>query len=72
MPRTRQSNAGTNAVEAEARAINATAWEPPPGMVKVLCQQCSYWFSASDHNMPFCADCAAPPRLVDPGDERQS
>jgi hypothetical protein len=29
----------------EARAINATDWQPPPGMVKKRCSQCHYWFA---------------------------
>jgi len=33
--------------DASARAINAQAWEPPPGMVKRQCPQCRYWFRAT-------------------------
>ena len=33
-------------LEVEARAINATDWQPPPGMVKKQCSQCRYWFAA--------------------------
>ncbi len=32
-------------LEAEARAINAEPWEPPPGMVKKRCSRCSYLFA---------------------------
>ncbi len=32
-------------LEAEARAVNAEPWEPPPGMVKKRCSQCRYWFA---------------------------
>jgi hypothetical protein len=31
--------------EPPARAINAQAWEPPPGMVKRQCPECRYWFA---------------------------
>ena len=57
--------AGATEPKARARAINAMAWEPPPGMVKLLCQQCGYWFSAPGPDTPLCADCAAPPREAD-------
>lgn len=33
-------------LEAEARAINATDWEPLPGMGKRQCPECSYFFAA--------------------------
>jgi hypothetical protein len=33
-------------LELEARAVNATDWQPPPGMVKRQCDWCSYWFAA--------------------------
>jgi hypothetical protein len=33
------------AEEAEARAINAQPWEPPPGMVKRQCPECRYFFA---------------------------
>jgi len=43
--------------DASARAINAQAWEPPPGMVK---RQCRYWFAASPHSSEECCpDCAS-------------
>jgi len=46
--------------DASARAINAQAWEPPPGMVKRLCPQCRYWFAASPHtNEEWCPDCVS-------------
>jgi hypothetical protein len=32
-------------MEAEARAINATNWQPLPGMVKRQCDWCRYWFA---------------------------
>ena len=32
--------------EADARAINAQPWEPPPGMVKRQCPHCRYFFAA--------------------------
>ena len=32
--------------EADARAINAQPWEPPPGMIKRQCPHCRYFFAA--------------------------
>jgi hypothetical protein len=32
--------------EAESRAINATNWQPMPGMVKRQCDWCCYYFAA--------------------------
>jgi hypothetical protein len=32
--------------EADARAVNAEPWEPPPGMVKQQCRECRYFFAA--------------------------
>jgi hypothetical protein len=66
--RRRVGGAGANETEARARAVNATAWEPPPGMVKVICRQCGYRFSAPGPDTLFCADCAAPRRKVGNGD----
>jgi hypothetical protein len=34
--------------DAEALAINAQPWEPLPGMVKLRCIKCHYWFAARD------------------------
>jgi hypothetical protein len=47
--------------EAEARAVNAQPWEPPPGMVKQRCPQCRYLFAAPVASEPglLCPDCAA-------------
>ena len=41
-------------LEVEARAINATNWEPLSGMVKKRCSQCRYWFAVP---------CCGPARL---------
>jgi hypothetical protein len=49
-------------LEAEARAVNATAWEPLPGMAKKRCVRCSYWFAVSlaeAEATSRCPDCAA-------------
>jgi hypothetical protein len=44
--------------EALARAVNAEAWEPLPGMVKKRCSRCHYWFAAAvDSHEPRCPDC---------------
>jgi hypothetical protein len=52
--------------EAEARAINAQPWEPPPGMTKVQCIACRYLFAVpvamAETEPACCPDCAAPPR----------
>ena len=32
-------------LELAARAVNATDWEPLPGMAKKRCSQCRYWFA---------------------------
>jgi hypothetical protein len=47
----------------EAHAINATGWEPLPGMVKKRCSRCSYWFAVrvmEAEATSRCPDCAAP------------
>jgi hypothetical protein len=44
--------------EADARAINAQPWEPPPGMVKRQCPHCRYFFAAPEAVLR-CPDCAA-------------
>jgi hypothetical protein len=43
--------------DARARAINAEPWQPLPGMVKLRCQHCSYWFATRDADVPCCPDC---------------
>jgi hypothetical protein len=48
--------------EAEARARNAEPWEPPPGMVKLRCTACGYWFAAPDARTEHCPDCRFKPR----------
>jgi hypothetical protein len=45
--------------ELTARAINAQPWQPPPGMVKLRCQACHYWFSARDPETSHCPECLA-------------
>jgi hypothetical protein len=48
--------------EADARAINAQPWEPPPGMVKRQCSHCRYFFAAPSiepEAVLRCPDCAA-------------
>jgi hypothetical protein len=42
--------------EAAARAVNAEPWEPMPGMVKLQCARCAYWFAAAN-SAPYCPDC---------------
>jgi rubrerythrin len=44
--------------DALARAINAEPWQPLPGMVKLRCQHCAYWFATHDADeQPYCPDC---------------
>jgi hypothetical protein len=46
--------------EANARAVNAQPWAPPPGMVKQQCPECRYWFAAPApaERVARCPDCA--------------
>ena len=41
----------------EARAINAQPWEPLPGMVKLRCAACGFWFAAPAAGVKRCPDC---------------
>ena len=43
--------------EADARAVNAEPWEPMPGMVKLHCSTCGYWFAAPAADTANCPDC---------------
>jgi hypothetical protein len=48
-------------LELEARATNAEAWEPLPGMVKKRCLRCRYWFAVvaeEAEKTATCPDCA--------------
>jgi hypothetical protein len=46
--------------EAEARAVNAQPWEPPPGMTKRQCPECRYFFAAPEAEAGMlCPDCTA-------------
>ena len=49
-------------LEQDARTINATDWQPPPGMAKKRCGQCRYWFAvpiAEPETTSRCPDCAS-------------
>jgi hypothetical protein len=49
-------------LEAEARAINATDWQPLRGMMKKQCSQCRYWFAvpiAEAEVTSRCPDCVS-------------
>ena len=54
-------------LEQEARAVNATDWQPMSGMVKRQCDWCRYFFAAPEaSHEPRCADCVRagrPPRV---------
>ena len=43
---------------AAARAINNELWDPPPGMVKIRCAGCRFWFAAPSVSTGTCPDCA--------------
>jgi hypothetical protein len=43
--------------DAVARQINAAPWEPLPGMRKLRCTTCSYWFAAPADDVEMCPDC---------------
>ena len=43
--------------EQAARAVNAEPWEPLPGMVKLQCEECRYFFAAADEQLRYCPDC---------------
>jgi rubrerythrin len=45
--------------ETLARQVNDEPWDPPPGMVKVVCSECEYLF-ASDLRTPLCPECRKP------------
>ena len=44
-------------LEQEARATNATDWEPLPGMVKKRCLKCHYWFAVRAELAEMTATC---------------
>ena len=43
--------------EAAARQVNAEPWQPLPGMVKLRCADCHYWFAAPHPRATYCPDC---------------
>ena len=56
-------------LEVEARAVNATDWEPLPGMAKKRCSQCRYWFAVpavEAEATSRCPDCSHPTRPASP------
>ncbi len=44
-------------LEQEARALNATHWEPLPGMVKKRCLRCRYLFAVGVEEAEVTATC---------------
>ena len=44
--------------EADARAVNAEPWEPMPGMVKVRCAACRFWFATPTVDAETYVECA--------------
>ena len=62
-------------LEVEARVVNATDWEPLPGMVKRLCDWCRYFFAApATNHEPRCPDCVRAGRtaVITTGDTEAS
>lgn len=55
----RPKKPGKNASTDSARAINASDWEPPPGMHKVQCWECHFWFAAPNQRTKVCPDCVS-------------
>jgi hypothetical protein len=49
--------------DALARQVNAQPWEPLPGMLKLRCSRCSYWFAAWSADTERCPDCAKKKRV---------
>jgi hypothetical protein len=49
--------ASRRAVDKQARAENETPWEPPPGMLKLRCERCGFWFAAPEKPALLCPDC---------------
>jgi rubrerythrin len=47
------------AQDAAARVVNAQPWEPLPGMLKLRCIDCHFWFAARDPAIERCPNCAA-------------
>jgi hypothetical protein len=46
--------------EVAARAVNAQPWSPPPGMAKLRCTRCYYFFAAPGMTLsPTCPDCTS-------------
>jgi len=45
--------------ETLARQVNAEPWDPLPGMVKLKCVECEFWYAEPDPRVrvPFCQDC---------------
>jgi hypothetical protein len=42
----------------QAHAVNEEPWDAPPGMSKLRCEDCRYWFAAPDAGVKRCPDCA--------------
>jgi hypothetical protein len=51
-------------LELEARAVNATDWEPLPGMAKKRCSQCRYWFVVPIAEAEVTSRCPTAPALA--------
>ena len=49
--------------DADARRINALPWKPLPGMLKLRCSVCSYWFATPAADVAACPDCAIRKRI---------
>jgi hypothetical protein len=54
------------AVDEKAREENEAPWAPPPGMVKLRCERCRFWFAAPGRPALLCPDCAMAARASVP------
>ena len=41
----------------DARAENERPWEPLPGMLKLRCLRCNYWFASPSEHVRTCPEC---------------
>lgn len=59
MNKRRREKAVPADAQAVARRVNDEPWQPLPGMVKLCCPDCRYWFAAADPRAPRCPDCVS-------------
>jgi hypothetical protein len=59
--RRKRTSADDASLESWARSINEMPWEPLPGMNKLRCEECLYWF-ATPGKTAVCIECSLPSR----------